>query len=83
VQRKTSSFCRIKNLASRLPLCSEEFSDGKHAPGLLSLGTVYSNPFWLFYSSSELIDRFSQLKGKRIAVGPRGRQRTPPIISPH
>ena len=26
-------------------------SDGKHAPGLLSLGTVYNNPFWLFYSS--------------------------------
>jgi TRAP-type uncharacterized transport system substrate-binding protein len=23
-------------------------SDGKHAPGLLSLGTVYNNPFWIF-----------------------------------
>src|SRR5215510_4065877 len=28
-------------------------SDGKHAPGLLSLGTVYNNPYWLFYSSGE------------------------------
>src|SRR5215470_1164988 len=47
-------------------------SDGKHAPKLLSLGTVYNNPIWLFYSSSEPIDRLSQLKGKRIAVGPVG-----------
>jgi TRAP-type uncharacterized transport system substrate-binding protein len=47
-------------------------SDGKHAPGSWSLGTVYNNPFWIFYSSNELFDRLSQLKGKRIAVGPEG-----------
>jgi TRAP transporter TAXI family solute receptor len=47
-------------------------SDGKHAPGLLSLGTVYNNPYWIFYSSNEPFDRLSQLKGKRIAVGPVG-----------
>jgi TRAP-type uncharacterized transport system substrate-binding protein len=47
-------------------------SDGKHTPGVLSLGTVYHNPFWIFYSSNERFDRFSQLKGKRIAVGPIG-----------
>ena len=47
-------------------------SDGKHAPGLLSLGTVYNQPFWLFYSSNEPLDRLSQLKNKRIAVGPAG-----------
>ena len=47
-------------------------SDGKHAPGLLSLGTVYNNPFWIFYSSNEPFERLSQLIGKRIAVGPVG-----------
>jgi len=47
-------------------------SDGKHAPGLLSLGTVYNNPYWLFYSSNEPFDRLSQFIGKRIAVGPEG-----------
>jgi TRAP-type uncharacterized transport system substrate-binding protein len=47
-------------------------SDGKHAPGVLSLGTVYTQPFWIFYTSNEVIDRLSQLKGKRIAVGPVG-----------
>ena len=47
-------------------------SDEKQAPGLLSLGTVYNQPYWIFYSSPEPLDRLSQLKGKRIAVGPGG-----------
>ena len=47
-------------------------SDGKHAPELLSLGTVSNTPFWLFYSSSEPIDQLSEFTGKRIAVGPVG-----------
>ena len=47
-------------------------SDGKHAPGLLSLGTVGNAPFWFFYSSNEPFDRLSQFKGKRIAAGPVG-----------
>jgi TRAP-type uncharacterized transport system substrate-binding protein len=47
-------------------------SDGRHAPGLLSLGTVYNNPFWLFYFSNEPFDRLSKFKGKRIAAGPVG-----------
>jgi TRAP-type uncharacterized transport system substrate-binding protein len=47
-------------------------SDGEHAPGLLSMGIIYNNPFWIFYSSAEPLDRLSQLKGKRIAVGPAG-----------
>src|SRR5215469_4344185 len=44
-------------------------SDGDPAPGVLSLGTVYTNPIWIFYSSDQPLDRLSQLKGKRIAVG--------------
>src|SRR5262245_42647436 len=47
-------------------------SDAKHAPDILSLGTVYNQPFWIFYSSNEQLDRLSHLKGKRIAVGPVG-----------
>ena len=47
-------------------------SDGEPPPGVLSLGTVYTNPFWIFYSSDEPLDRLSQLKGKRIAVGAAG-----------
>ena len=47
-------------------------SNGPLAPGLLSLGLVYYQPYWIFYTSTEPIDHLSQLKGKRIAVGPQG-----------
>jgi TRAP transporter TAXI family solute receptor len=47
-------------------------SDGKHAPGILSLGLVYNNPFWIFTLSANPLEQLSQLKGKRIAVGPEG-----------
>ena len=47
-------------------------SVGEHTPRVLSLGTIYNNPFWIFYSSNEPFDRLSQLKGKRVAVGPVG-----------
>jgi hypothetical protein len=47
-------------------------SNSKHAPGLLSLGTIYNNPFWTFYHFSQQIEHLPQLKSKRIAVGPVG-----------
>ena len=40
--------------------------------GLLSLGTVDYLPIWLFYISDQRLKKLSQLKGKRIAVGPVG-----------
>ena len=40
--------------------------------GILSLGTVDYLPIWLFYVSGEHLEHLSQLKGKRIAVGPIG-----------
>jgi TRAP-type uncharacterized transport system substrate-binding protein len=47
-------------------------SNGALSPGLLSLGLIYYQPYWLFYTSTEPLERLSQLKGKRIAVGPLG-----------
>jgi TRAP-type uncharacterized transport system substrate-binding protein len=47
-------------------------SDGEHSPGLLSMGLIYNSPHWIFYSSVEPLDRLSQLKGKRIAIGAPG-----------
>ncbi len=44
----------------------------EEAPELLSLGMVYTAPFWIFYSSAESIDSLSQLKGKRLAIGAEG-----------
>src|SRR5262245_13238820 len=31
-------------------------SDGKHQPGLLSLGILYNNAFWVFFSASQSIE---------------------------
>jgi TRAP-type uncharacterized transport system substrate-binding protein len=45
-------------------------SDSKQAPGLLSLGRVNHQVFWIFYRGAETLDRLTQLKGKRIGVGP-------------
>jgi TRAP-type uncharacterized transport system substrate-binding protein len=42
------------------------------APNLSSMGLVSDVPFWIFYRSSEPIAGISELKGKRIAVGPEG-----------
>ena len=60
------------NSGVQIALVFGGISDGERAPGVLSLGTVYTNPFWIFYSSDEPLDRLSQLKGKRIAAGPVG-----------
>jgi TRAP-type uncharacterized transport system substrate-binding protein len=60
-------------------------SNGNHAPGLLSLGTLFNNAIWTFYHSSQSIEHLPQLKGKRIAVGPVGsatRQIAEKILGP-
>ncbi|MBI3544917.1 MAG: ABC transporter substrate-binding protein [Deltaproteobacteria bacterium] len=38
------------------------------SPELMSLGSLYYEPIWLFYRGSKTVSRFSQLAGKRIAV---------------
>ena len=41
-------------------------------PALISLGSLYYEPLWIFYRSRSPLDRLSQLKGLRIAIGPEG-----------
>lgn len=41
-------------------------------PGLVSLGSVYYEPVWIFYRGAMLGDRLRQLSGKRIAIGAKG-----------
>jgi len=45
-------------------------TDSKQSPGLMSLGRISYNPIWIFYNGTETLDRLSQLKGKRIGMGP-------------
>jgi TRAP-type uncharacterized transport system substrate-binding protein len=40
--------------------------------GLESLGTVLTQPMTIYYRGAETIDRLSQLRGKRVAIGPEG-----------
>jgi TRAP-type uncharacterized transport system substrate-binding protein len=40
-----------------------------NAPNLQSLGSIYYEPLWVFYRSTEVRD-FGGLKGKRLAIGP-------------
>ena len=41
-------------------------------PDLESLGAMYYEPVWIFYRGGATIDRVTQLKGTRIAIGPEG-----------
>ena len=44
----------------------------KEAPHLVSLGGICYSPLWVFYRGRDTFDDLSQLKGKRIAIGPEG-----------
>ena len=39
---------------------------------LVSLGSVFYLPLWVFYRGNETLDDLSQLRGKRINIGPEG-----------
>jgi len=43
--------------------------DGKD---LMSLGSMYYEPLWVFYRSQKPLDQVAQLQGKKLAVGPEG-----------
>jgi TRAP-type uncharacterized transport system substrate-binding protein len=45
-------------------------SNSEQAPGLLSLGRVNNQVFWIFYRGTETLNDLTQLKSKRIGVGP-------------
>jgi TRAP-type uncharacterized transport system substrate-binding protein len=47
-------------------------ANGERAPDLFSLGRIDYQVFWLFYAARENFSDLTQLKGKRIALGPVG-----------
>jgi uncharacterized protein len=47
-------------------------SNSHETPGLKSLGRVIYEPVWIFCRASEKIERLSDLKGKKVLVGPAG-----------
>jgi len=47
-------------------------TDGVNIEGLKSLGSLFTQPLIIFYRSGRQIDQLSQLRGKRLAIGPEG-----------
>lgn len=39
---------------------------------IVSLGSVFYAPLWVFYRGGETLDDLSQLRGKRVSIGPEG-----------
>jgi len=47
-------------------------TDGLDTSHLFSLGTVFAQPLMVYYRHHEPVEVLSQLKGKRLAIGPEG-----------
>jgi TRAP-type uncharacterized transport system substrate-binding protein len=47
-------------------------TDGVDISHLFSLGSVFAQPLMVYYRHSEPVEVLSQLKGKRLAIGPEG-----------
>ncbi len=47
-------------------------TEAETSQGLNSLGTMYVQPFLVFYRDRKTLDRLTQLRGKRVAIGPDG-----------
>src|SRR6476620_6467711 len=47
-------------------------AEGRELPHLQSLGSLYPQPLMVYCRASEPIEVLSQLRGKRLAVGPEG-----------
>jgi len=50
----------------------KEDPDAEDDSGLLSLGSLFYEPVWVFYRGEKKLDRLTELRGKRIAIGQEG-----------
>jgi TRAP-type uncharacterized transport system substrate-binding protein len=77
VKESAGSFDNLKALADPKSGVNAGFVQGglfsaKDAPGLLSVGRVAYEPLWVFHGAGLALTRLSDLKGKRVLVGPAG-----------
>jgi len=77
VRTTSGSVENLKLLAAEDPAVDIAFIQGgitnnEENMDLESLGAMYYEPVWVFYRGDATIDRLSQLKGKRLAIGPEG-----------
>ena len=64
----------IKDAASGVDVAflQGDFAGADDAGVLLSVGRVFYEPIWIFYRGETTIARLTDLKGKRILIGPEG-----------
>lgn len=55
-----------------LALVQGGIANAGNAPGLVTLGSLFYEPAWIFYRGAKESDLGTQLRGKRIAIGPAG-----------
>jgi TRAP-type uncharacterized transport system substrate-binding protein len=55
-----------------LALVQGGIANAENAPELVTLGSMFYEPTWLFYRSTRGLDLGNQLRGKRIAIGAPG-----------
>ena len=61
-----------ENSGVSVALVQSGIADPAASSSLQALGSLYREPLWVFYRGTDEIDRLTQLKGKRLAVGPEG-----------
>ncbi len=47
-------------------------ADPDQSKSLFALASLYREPLWIFFQGSEVVDRLTQLKGRRIGIGSNG-----------
>ncbi len=68
------NYQRLKNPDSDVEVgfVQDGIGSFEDAPDLVSLGSLYYEPIWIFYRGGHRISRLSDLTGKRVAIGKEG-----------
>lgn len=61
---------RDRNSGISLAIVQGGLTDSEHEPGLLSLGRINYQIFCVFHRAADVLTDLTELKGKRIALGP-------------
>jgi len=56
-------------------------TNSSESPELVSLGRIANSPIWILYRGPETIDNLSQLRGKRLSLGPSTRRKYTEILA--
>ena len=67
--RESASVARSGRRGGRLPSCRAGSQLRRHAPEVVSLGSMYLEPLWLFHRGDTTVDTLGALRGKMVAVG--------------